>query len=167
MTSTRVVARRTRPAHGEGVETLSALAPRLVDELKVANARLAQRLTPAELLEGVRRTALKSLYGCTMMQPSDTSNYAWSDRTVPLVLCVREAQAVRVRIVRGRSYRGGAMTPAKWKELRGFPRGDVKSKFEAWSAAEDGATIRLEDAQSIARRKIPCFVQDWDFDLPD
>lgn len=140
-----------------------ALAPKLVEEHKVANARLAQRLTPAELLEGVRRTALKSLYGCTMMQPSDTSNYAWSDRTVPLVLCVREAQTVQVRIVRGRSYRGGAMR----KELRGFPRGDVKSKFQAWSAAEDGATIRLEDAQSIARGKIPCFVQDWDFDLPD
>lgn len=136
----------------EGADALSQISPQLFKDLQIANSRLAQIVTPIEVLSALRICADLGKDACILLQPG-YSGYAWSDRIIPLVFMSHRGSSIRIRIRRGRSYRNSGASPAIWPELRGFPRGASADKVARWAAAADGVDIAIRTArkQSIAK----------------
>jgi hypothetical protein len=143
-----------------GAETLHTLSKKLFDELNAANNRLRQPVSAKDVVAGIRRVAKLGDEACLLLQPG-FSGGAWSDRKIPLVFLAQQNGVIRVRIRRGRSYRNSGATPAVWKELRGFPRGDVSKKLKSWSDADDGDGIPNRRALGLTSDEISCKVSEW------
>jgi hypothetical protein len=147
-----------------GADILQQLPDDLLAELNLANKRLSQPISPVDVASAIRLVADRGIGSCVLIQPGD-SGYAWSDRTIPLVLLVRTAAGIRIRVRRGKSYRNSAATPASWPELRGFPKSYVGGKLSKWADAPDGVTIEINEARKLPAFPITCHVSEWNFPL--
>jgi hypothetical protein len=142
----------------DGAKDLKRISAEFLDELTEANKRLAQFITPREVLAGIQKAAENKSW--ILLQPGG-SGYAWSDRTVPMVFIVAKKNTVRFRVRRGHSYRGNNQTPAVWPELRGFPGGEVGAKITEWISASDGGKISLKAALLLPKIDLTCSVDEW------
>ena len=127
-------------------------------ELNEANKRLSQYISPKDVLAAIRIAASQN--SLVLIQPG-ASGYAWSDRTVPLVLVFSTNSMVKFRVRRGRCYRGNTQTPAIWKELKGFPRGNTEEKLKEWVLASDGGSISTAEALKIPEYQVSCQIETW------
>jgi hypothetical protein len=144
----------------EGAVALERLSPQFFDGLNRTNSRLAQPVTPLEVLSALRMCADLDNGSCVLLQPG-WSGYAWSDRKIPLVFMSHRGGFITARIRRGRSYRNGGATPATWPELRGFPRGASTEKVETWCRAADAVHFTVQDARSQSVHQSNCSISKW------
>jgi hypothetical protein len=139
---------------------LNEISSKISNELKVANSRLKQFITPITLLFELKKAALN--HSCIFLQPG-CSNYAWSDRTIPVIFIYFINDKLRVRIRRSKSYRNSKVTPAVWPELRGFPGNNIKDKLLNFSQSLDGDLIDIKKIENLPFGNIDCAVEEWNF----
>lgn len=143
-----------------GDSAYNRLPDKLRLELKNINTRLTQKISENNVLYGIKFAAKHGNGCCLLLQPGD-SGYQWSTRIIPLVFIANINNSIRVRLIRGRSYRNSSASPSYWEELRAFPRGDANGKLQSWSRAYDGDTIEINDALSIPEISPNCSVNEW------
>ena len=146
------------PTRSDGESILKKLSPKFSEELKAANSRLLQYLTPRSVLFALRLAAENS--SCVLLQPGH-SNYAWSDRTIPVVFIANFDGKLRFRVKRFRSYRNSQVTPAIWPALKGFPQGETSSKIADWSKESDGDVLSIATAITLPKGDLTCVVNEW------
>jgi NAD-dependent dihydropyrimidine dehydrogenase PreA subunit len=146
------------PSRHDGELVLKALSLKLCNELKAANSRLKQHLTPRSVLFGLKLAAQNESF--VLLQPGH-SGYAWSDRTIPVVFIAHVDGEMRVRVTRSNSYRNSKVTPAIWPELRGFPGKDVELKIAIWASAPDGDAFPMNVVADLPGGETDCSVSEW------
>lgn len=97
-----------QPPRSNGESVLSEFSSKLAAEIKTANSRLKQYVTPQDIVHAIQYAANRRT--CLLLQPGN-SGYAWSDRTIPVVFVVGDANKIRVRIRRAQSRRNNKATP--------------------------------------------------------
>lgn len=146
-------------------EFCGSLPDNLLEELKKTNGKLSRHIKIEQVAFGIHHAYKMGNGACVFLQPKPDSNYyCWGGRSKsPLVLIVNTSNGIRVRIRRGSSDAGSTATLACWKELRGFPRGNVAEKLDKWATADDGYTIPTDLASKMPTGDFDCHIQEWMF----
>ena len=119
-------------------------------EFKISNNRLKQPLIIEQLEIATRYLASKGINTCLSIQPGH-SGYAWSERKVVMVFLWNNGEKIRIRYIKRNSIRNSEIGLGCFKELKGFPRGNVIEKINNWSNEVDGIWIEIQGIKKIKK----------------